>query len=105
MKINITPNELKMLINDYELQIAMAKIVFYGNSHREVIDEIDTAINKMNSRLENLKAAYEVRLNDIKVDYHINGIDGVRVGRKFFKDMSMDDVMELLNELKSRGEL
>ncbi len=31
--------------------------------------------------------------------------EGVRVGRKFFEDMSMSDAMELLDELKSRGEL
>ena len=59
----------------------------------------------MNSRLKHLEAEYEVRLNDIKVDYHVNGMEGVRVGRMFFENMSMDDVMELLNELKSRGEL
>ena len=105
MKINITPNELKTLINDYVAQIAVAKIVLYGDSQREVIPECDTAIAKMNSRLEDLTAAYEVRLNDIKCNYHTNGIEGVRIGRKFFEDMSMADAMELLNELKSRGEL
>ncbi len=105
MKIDITPNELKMIINDYVAQIAVAKIVLYGDSHGEVIAESDTAITKMNSRLEYLTAEYEVRLNDIKCDYHTNGMEGVRIGCKFFENMSMDDVMELLNELKSRGEL
>lgn len=105
MKIDITPNELKMLINDYELQIAMAKIEFYGNSHRNPVARADSSITEMKSRLEHLEAEYEVRLNDIKVDYHVNGIEGVRVGRKCFEDMSMSDAMELLDELKSRGEL
>ena len=68
MKINITPNELKMLINDYELKIAMAKIEFYGNSHRESINEPKSSIVEMESRLEDLTAEYEVRLNDIKCD-------------------------------------
>lgn len=94
-----------MLINDYELKIAVAKIEFYGNSRGGSINEPKSSIVEMESRLEDLTAAYEVRLNDIKVDYHCNGMEGVRIGRKFFEDMSMDDVMELLNELKSRGEL
>ena len=105
MKIDITPNELKILINDYELQIAMAKIEFYGNSHRNPVARAGSSITEMKSRLEHLEAEYEVRLNDIKVDYHVNSIEGVRVGRKFFEDMSMSDAMELLDELKSRGEL
>lgn len=104
MKIDITPNELKMLINDYELQIAMAKIEFYGNSHGEIIDEIKSDIDEMNSRLEHLKAMYENCINNLRRFYYHKGSNGVREFCTYYEGMSMRDAIELFKELESRKE-
>lgn len=104
MKIDITPNELKMLINDYELQIAMAKIAFYGNSHREIIDEIKSDIDEMNSRLEHLKAMYENCINNLRRFYYHKGSNGVRDFCTYYDGMSMRDAAELIEEFESRKE-
>lgn len=104
MKIDITPNELKMLINDYELQIAMAKIEFYGNSHRGPIIKAGSSITEMNSRLESLKAMYEASLDNVRRFYQLKGTNGARDFCTYYEGMSMRDAAELIEEFESRKE-
>lgn len=104
MKIDITPNELKMLINDYELQIAIAKIEFYGNSHRIVIDESKSNIEETESRLKRLKAMYEACIDNVRRFYHLKGANGARDFCTYYEGMSMRDAAELIKEFESRKE-
>lgn len=89
MKVNITPNELKMLINDYELQIAMTKIEFYGNSHRVIIDEIKSNIEEMESRLKRLKATYEACIDNARRFYYLKGVNGARDFCTYYEGMML----------------
>ena len=92
MKIDIKPSELKTIINNYETQIALIN---------ELSDENDAIIanpivDEMNSRLNDLKSMYESLIDDMKRLLYVNGIDGLH------DDMTMDDALNLLAELKYR---
>ena len=104
MKIDITPNELKMLINDYELQIAMAKIEFYGNSHRGPIVRSGSSITEMTSRLERLKSMHEACIDNVRRFYYLKGMNGARDFCTYYEGMSMRDAAELIEEFESRKE-
>lgn len=104
MKVNITPNELKMLINDYELQIAIAKIEFYGNSHRAIMDKIKLNIEEMESRLKHLKAMHEACIDNMRRFYYLKGANGAREFCTYYEGMSMRDAVELIEEFESRKE-
>ena len=104
MKIDITPNELKMLINDYQLQIAIAKIEFYGNSHRAIIDKTKLNMEEMESRLKRLKAMYEAFIDNARRFYYLKGANGARDFCTYYEGMSMRDAAELIKEFESRKE-
>ena len=92
MKVDITPSELKAIINNYETQMAIIN---------ELADENDAIIanpivDEINSRLNNLKSMYESLIDDTKQLLYVNGID------RLHEDMTMDDALDLLAELKYR---
>lgn len=93
-----------MLINDYELKIAMAKLSFYGNSHRGPIIKAGSSITEMNSRLEHLKAMYEASLDNVRRFYQLKGINRARDFCTYYEGMLMRDAAELIEEFESRKE-
>lgn len=98
MNVDIKTSELKAIINNYETQIALIN---------ELADENDAIIanpivDEMNSRLTNLKSMYESLIDDMKRLLYVNGINGVHKFCKLHEDMTMDDALDLLAEIKYR---
>lgn len=95
MKIDITPNDLKMLIDVYDAQMYTIDRVSDENNTNPVVA-------KKKSRLSELKAIYEGLLDEMRHSYRIHGVQGMYKLCKLYEDMTMDDAMELLDELKYR---
>ena len=95
MKIDITPNDLKMLIDVYGAQMYVIDRVNDGTNTNPVVA-------KKKSRLSELKEIYDGYLDEMRRLLYTKGINGLRYFCKRHKDMTMDDAMELLSELKYR---
>ena len=119
MKIDITPNELKAIINSYEVELknlneqywdlenVYCDYIQYMAIHNERTDkkvEVSKRINEIKPRLAHLKATYESLINDVRLVYYIDGVNGIRRKCKVYEDMTIDDAAELLNEIESRKE-
>lgn len=95
MKVNITPKDLKMLIDVYGAQLYTIDRMSDRNNTNPVVDE-------KRSRLSKLKAIHEGLLEDMRRLYCIHGVQGMRKLCRLYEDMTMDDALEVLDELKYR---
>lgn len=95
MKVDITPKDLKMLIDVYSAQLYTIDRMSDRNNTNPVVD-------KKRSRLFKLKAIYEGLLEDMRRLYRIHGIQSMVKLCKLYEDMTMDDALEVLDELKYR---
>lgn len=119
MKIDIKPSELKAIIKSYEVELEnldkqywVLENVYYDymqymSIHNERTDkkvEVSKRINEIKPRLAHLKATYESLINDVRLVYYIDGVNGIRRKSQVYEDMTMDDAAELLDEIESRKE-
>lgn len=95
MKIDITPDDLKMLINVYEGQMYVIDRMGNGSN-------TNPCVAKKRSRLADLKVIYEGLINELTRLLHINGMNGLRKFCKLHEGMTMDDAEEVLSEIKRR---
>lgn len=84
MKIDITPNELKMLIKCYE--------------HKQF------SLDKNDSRLLQLKDLYENLVNGAKWFDNLSSTNGLLVFCTYYEGMTFGDARELLDEIESHKE-
>lgn len=119
MKIDITPSELKRIINAYQAELDKLDIRYSQleegyydymtymrmreENKKERID-ISKRMFKIEPRLKYLKIVYKDLLGGLRIAYFDKGCNGTRNYCKV-NDLSEEDVAELLDELKSRGEL
>lgn len=96
MKVDLTPDEMKMLIDVYDAQMYAIDRINDGTNTNPVVA-------KKKSRLSELKAIYDGYLVEMRHLLHTKGIDGLHYFCKRHEDMTMDDAIELLSELKYRG--
>lgn len=119
MKIDIKPSELKAIIKSYEVELEnlnkqywVLENVYYDyiqymSIYDERMDkkvEVSKRINEIKPRLAHLKATYESLINDVRLVYYIDGVNGIRRKSQVYEDMTMDDAAELLDEIESRKE-
>lgn len=118
MKIDITPNELKSVITSYEKELTeldiryseleegyydyMTYMEMREENKKERID-ISKRMFKIEPRLKYLKIVYKDLLGGLRIAYFGKGCNGIRNYCKL-NDLSEEDIAELLDELKSRGE-
>lgn len=95
MKVDITPKDLKMLISVYDAQMYTIDRAGNGNNTNPVVD-------KKRSRLFKLKEIHESLLEDMRRLYRIHGVQGISELCKLYEDMTMDEALEVLDELKYR---
>lgn len=98
MRIDIKPTELKTIINNYETQLALINEL----ADRDGAVITNPVVDEMDSRLNNLKSMYEDLINDMKRLTYVDGINGLYKFCKLHDDMTMDDALDLLAELKYR---
>lgn len=118
MKIDITPSELKSIIKSYEVELAnldkqysdleekLYTYMLYIKTSEE--DEkkklnISKRMVKIESRLTCLKMVYKDLLGQMRFAYWKNGFNGIRDQYRP-NDLSIEDAVELLNELESLKE-
>lgn len=119
MKIDIKPSELKAIIKSYEVELenldkqywdlenVYCDYIQYMSIHNERTDkkvEVSKRINEIKPRLAHLKATYESLINDVRLVYCIDGVNGIRRKCQVYEDMTIDDAAELLDEIESRKE-
>lgn len=119
MKIDIKPSELKAIIKSYEVELenlnkqywvledVYSDDIQYVSIYNERMDkkvEVSKRINEIKPRLAHLKATYESLINDVRLVYHIDGVNGIRRKSQVYEDMTIDDAAELLDEIESRKE-
>lgn len=119
MKIVIKPSELKAIIKNYEVELenlnkqywnlenVYCDYIQYMAIYDERMDkkvEVSKRINEIKPRLAHLKATYESLINDVRLVYHIDGVNGIRRKSQVYEDMTIDDAAELLDEIESRKE-
>lgn len=95
MRIDITPNDLKMLIDVYGAQMYVIDRANNGTNTNPVVA-------KKKSRLSELKAIYDDLLDELRRLLYINGVNGLRKFCKLHEGMTLDDANELFDELKYR---
>lgn len=98
MRIDIKPTELKTIINNYETQLALINEL----ADRDGAVITNPVVDEMDSRLNNLKSMYEDLINDMNRLTYVDGINGLYKFCKLHDDMTMDDALDLLAELKYR---
>lgn len=119
MKIDIKPSELKAIIKSYEVELenlnkqywvlenVYSDYIQYMSIHDERMDkkvEVSKRINEIKPRLAHLKATYESLINDVRLVYYIDGVNGIRRKSQVYEDMTIGDAAELLDEIESRKE-
>ena len=119
MKIDITPNELKSIINAYQTELDKLDIRYSRLEERyydymtymEMREEnkkerinISKHMFKIEPRLKYLKIVYKDLLDGLRIAYFGKCCNGIRNYCKL-NDLSEEDVAELLDEIESSKEL